>query len=256
MFGKVENHPENFMNFANIKERVIRSAELALNDQQYVSAIEVFLRMGWLQFVHVQDWKRGKIPFLEMYIEIKPERMAYAMECFSEWACKKGLKPSLVEYLARTSGAKRELQFSENGNPQVELFYKTHFISPHLSEKKQQTLEKKNSQPAELVVFLTVTDSQCNRCKKEMHKNSFLLMEGEEPLCMNCAGLDGLVFLPSGDAGLTRNAKKISKKSAVVVQYSRTRKRYERQGLLVEEEAIAKAQNQPRGTTKEKQQVR
>ena len=231
------------MNFAKIKERVIRSAELALNDQQHVNAIEVFLRMGWLQFVHVQDWKRGKIPFLEMYIEINPERMAYAMECFQEWACKKGLEPSQVGYLARTSGAKKELQFSENRDPQIELFYRTHFISPQLSEKKKHMLEKKSSQSAELVVFLTVRDSQCNRCKKEMPKNSFLLMEGEEPLCMNCAGLEGLAFLPSGDAGVTRAAKKLSKKSAIVVQYSRTRKRYERQGLLVDEEALTKAQN-------------
>ena len=41
-----------------------------------------------------------------------------------------------------------------------------------------------------------------------------------------------LVFLPSGDAALTRRARKASKLSAVVVQFSRTRKRSERQGVL------------------------
>jgi hypothetical protein len=58
---------------------------------------------------------------------------------------------------------------------------------------------------------------------------------------MSCAELDHLVFLPSGNAALTRRAKKGSNLSAVVVRFSRARGRYERQGVLVEEDALAKA---------------
>jgi hypothetical protein len=47
-------------------------------------------------------------------------------------------------------------------------------------------------------------------------------------------GLDDLEFLPAGDALLSRNAKAKSARCAVVVRFSRTRRRYERQGLLVE----------------------
>jgi len=54
--------------------------------------------------------------------------------------------------------------------------------------------------------------------------------------------LDHLVFLPSGDAALTRRATKASSLSAVVVRGSRSRKRYERQGVLVEEPALALAE--------------
>jgi hypothetical protein len=54
--------------------------------------------------------------------------------------------------------------------------------------------------------------------------------------------MDHLVFLPSGDAGLTRRAHRASELSAVVVRFSRTRKRYERQGLLVEGAALAQAE--------------
>jgi hypothetical protein len=53
-----------------------------------------------------------------------------------------------------------------------------------------------------------------------------------------CADLDHLEFLPSGDAAVTRRASKYSKLKAVVLQWSRTRQRYERQGILVETEAI------------------
>jgi hypothetical protein len=50
--------------------------------------------------------------------------------------------------------------------------------------------------------------------------------------------------LPSGEAALTRRAKKASGLSAVVVRWSRTRKRYERQGLLVENAALELAEQQ------------
>lgn len=59
---------------------------------------------------------------------------------------------------------------------------------------------------------------------------------------MRCADLDHLVFLPSGNAALTRRAKKASRLSAVVVRFSRARRRYERQGVLVEEAALAVAE--------------
>ena len=63
-------------------------------------------------------------------------------------------------------------------------------------------------------------------------------------LCLDCADLDHLVFLPAGDAALTRRARKGSGLSAVVVRWSRARRRYERQGVLVEEAALTQAEQQ------------
>src|SRR6201998_2035752 len=69
-------------------------------------------------------------------------------------------------------------------------------------------------------------------------------MEGGGPVCVDCADLGHLIFLPSGDAALTRRAKRISGLSAVVVRWSRTRNRYERQGILAEANAIERAEPQ------------
>jgi hypothetical protein len=69
-------------------------------------------------------------------------------------------------------------------------------------------------------------------------------MEHENPLCVDCADLGHLVFLPSGDAALTRRAKRISGLSAVVVRWSRSRRRYERQGILAEADAIERAEHE------------
>jgi hypothetical protein len=56
--------------------------------------------------------------------------------------------------------------------------------------------------------------------------------------------MDHLVFLPSGDAALTRRAKAASRLSAVVVRFSRARKRCERQGILVDEAALEQAEQE------------
>lgn len=61
---------------------------------------------------------------------------------------------------------------------------------------------------------------------------------------MACADLDHLVFLGRGDAALTRRANRYSTLRAVVVRFSRSRKRYERQGVLVEEQALARAERE------------
>jgi len=80
--------------------------------------------------------------------------------------------------------------------------------------------------------------------EKELHKGSFLFMEAGQPLCLCCANLSELEYLPRGNAKLTRRVKKDSIKSTVVVEFSRSRKRYERQGILVEKESLRKARQE------------
>ena len=70
------------------------------------------------------------------------------------------------------------------------------------------------------------------------------LVKDTGALCLSCADLDHLIFLPSGDAALTRRARKHSLLSAVVLKWGRARKRYERQGLLVEEAALELAEDE------------
>jgi hypothetical protein len=96
----------------------------------------------------------------------------------------------------------------------------------------------------EIVVFSILKPSACSECGEELWKGSFLRMEKGKPLCMECADLDHLVFIPRGDAALTRRSRKYSTLSAVVVRFSRSRKRYERQGLLVESGALDRAEEE------------
>ncbi|WP_176710116.1 DUF2293 domain-containing protein [Streptomyces sp. Wb2n-11] len=69
-----------------------------------------------------------------------------------------------------------------------------------------------------------------------------LVLEHNAPYCLDCADLGHLVYLPRGDAALTRRAREASPLWAVVVRPNKRRTRYERQGILVEEAALARAE--------------
>jgi len=95
----------------------------------------------------------------------------------------------------------------------------------------------------DLKVFITAGESTCGECGNVLGRHAWIALAGERgALCLACADLDHLVFLPAGDVALTRRARKHSALAAVVLKWSRARKRYERQGLLVEEDSLARAE--------------
>src|SRR5215510_15524339 len=97
----------------------------------------------------------------------------------------------------------------------------------------------------ELKIFISTRESTCGECGENLGSKAWITLVKEKgALCLACADLDHLVFLPSGDAALTRRAKKHSTLSAVVLKWSRARNRYERQGLMVEEQALEKAEEE------------
>lgn len=94
----------------------------------------------------------------------------------------------------------------------------------------------------EIMVVMPLSPTTCSECGAAIDAGDFLRMEGQMPVCTDCADLGHLEFLPSGDTALTRRSRKHSTLSAIVVQFNRRRKRYERRGTFVEREALAKAE--------------
>ncbi len=92
----------------------------------------------------------------------------------------------------------------------------------------------------EILVISALGAWECSLCGAG--EDELLVMEDSGPVCLGCADLAHLAYLPRGDAALTRRARKHSGLSAVVVRFSRSRRRYERQGILAEPEAIERAE--------------
>lgn len=94
---------------------------------------------------------------------------------------------------------------------------------------------------SDILVISPLNDWTCAECGGS---GDLLVMDDPGPLCLACADLDGLVFLPRGDAALTRRARRTSDLAAVVIRFSRAGRRYERQGILVEPDALEQAERE------------
>jgi hypothetical protein len=111
-----------------------------------------------------------------------------------------------------------------------------------IDDKARNADREPPSRPRELVVVQPLRDWTCSACGGTGGLLTMEIGTPPTPLCMDCADLEHLVFLAAGDAALTRRAKAASGLFAVVVRFSRSRGRYERQGVLVEEDALAAAE--------------
>ena len=231
----------NRTNRSKLADRIARAAEASLAAQGYVGAVDVLLGIGWLDASAAQRWRQGQVDYLERVVQTNLSRISEAMKLFRAWARDKGLQPSETQYVARSPG-RQKLRFSVSGDHTIERLYRTHYVSPALSGKKRERLEAKVNRPPDLVVIQPNNDTwTCHRCGSS---GALLIMENPGPACLRCTGLDDLEFLPAGDALLTRRAKLRSPRSAVVVRFSRSRGRYERQGLLIEPQALADAKRE------------
>jgi len=110
--------------------------------------------------------------------------------------------------------------------------------------------------PQDIVVFKLADASRCRACGIKRQKRSFFRMEESGIVCAVCLRIDHLVFLARGDAALTRRAAKHSKQHAIVVRFSRRRRRNERQGVLVERAALERAKRECEADAAKRRRVR
>lgn len=78
--------------------------------------------------------------------------------------------------------------------------------------------EKKKPEDDSLAVFYSDYDLKCAECGKDILKHSLIFnLPVKRAVCLSCAGLDKLVYLPSGNTALTVRSCKYPEVSAVVM---------------------------------------
>jgi hypothetical protein len=94
-------------------------------------------------------------------------------------------------------------------------------------------------------VYELIRASRCHNCDSKLAAGALVrlhdLENDREALCASCAGLSTFSKVPTGNAALTRLASKYSEPSYVVMRWSELWKCYERQGVLVSNDALSKA---------------
>ncbi|MEV4169330.1 DUF2293 domain-containing protein [Nonomuraea sp. NPDC049709] len=224
------------MSKPNLARRVAEAAEVALTTRKYVTFIDVVTGLRWLHSRHVDTWRQGRAATLAELAAVDEERLVTTAALLRDWARAKGLRPVDTPYVSGTRD-RRELRFTAR-HPQEP--FRVHWLSPDLSEARVRRLTETQSKAPDLVAVAPLDAWTCASCADT---GPYLIMEDDRPHCLTCADMDHLVFLPAGNAALSRRAKQESGLSAVVVQYNRRRKVYQRLGLLVEDAALAAAED-------------
>lgn len=223
---------------ASLQRRVRTAAEQALAESGVVTPCDVLCGLGWLAPPNVDRWRSGRMPELASLLPVPLERVASVLDVAGRWAAEQGLLA--VEGEELTVGRdRRPLRFADDGPVALERAVRTHWVSPQLSAAKQERAAERQNRPPDLIVMEPIAEFVCVGCGA----SDGLFTEDERGrVCLTCADLDHLVFLPSGDATLTRRARAQSTLSAVVVRWNRRRNRNERRGALVEADALERAE--------------
>lgn len=109
---------------------------LQCTNRGYATPVDVLIDIGVLPKQKYEEWRFGRIAFLEATCNINLRKLSLVMHQMRVYAHKNSLKPSFCYY--KQWGAKKKdgqghkpiipLRFSKSGNPEIEKSYATHFI--------------------------------------------------------------------------------------------------------------------------------
>jgi hypothetical protein len=218
--------------------------EQVLGKSSTVSLLDVLSAAGFLHWSHVEQWRRGNPAYEHIleHVQCGAPKLRQIVGLFLEEVASRRLTAVEAAPTRRTPTGMVPLKYTADGDPVVAALYNRHYARAGLTDKQLARTREKVEKVEDLVVLVAVArDILCSECGGSVSPGEFLTMEGSQPLCLACADMDHLEFLPSGNVALTRRAKKYSPLSAVVLRFNRSRKRYERQGLLVTPDALARA---------------
>src|SRR5215472_8699730 len=100
--------------------RIVKATEDLLREKGFVAPIELFIRMELLSPESVDDWRRGRIPYLERAIQCNLSKASRILRILRKHAHDLDLKPAPTMYKRWTSGPRTLLQFSKTGDRAVE----------------------------------------------------------------------------------------------------------------------------------------
>jgi hypothetical protein len=110
--------------------RIERAVAAILAEGNVVAPVEVLVRLEKLTAKQLDDWRRGRIPYLERVIRGNLTQLSRLLRILRFHAHDLCLVPSQTAYLKWGKGRRTPLRFSKTGDPRVEQAYARHFVWP------------------------------------------------------------------------------------------------------------------------------
>lgn len=117
------------MNTQELIQKVDQSMERQCRERGFASPVDVLIEIGMLSRENHDEWRKGRIPFLERACAGNLSKLDSVLREMSIYGRKHGLKPSFSFY-KQGGGKGKQLRFSKSGSPALEKRYATHFVAP------------------------------------------------------------------------------------------------------------------------------
>ncbi len=108
--------------------KIVKAVDNELKSQNFVAPIRVFVSMGLLDAQDIDNWRKGRVPYLEKAIRCNLAKASRILRILRFHAHDLNLKPSVTVYRRRTAGGKIDLRFSKYGEKNIEEAYSRHFV--------------------------------------------------------------------------------------------------------------------------------
>ncbi|MDQ0194746.1 hypothetical protein [Paenibacillus wynnii] len=118
------------MNRHELQKKVRHTVHQLIWEKGYASPLDLFLKMEKISPKLVEEWRFGRVPYLERVLHGNLGQFSFIMKEFRKTARELDLKESYTAYMSWGKGTKRPLRFSRSGESQVERHYSTHFVLP------------------------------------------------------------------------------------------------------------------------------
>lgn len=116
------------MNRQELNKKVDQIVKKLIAGKGFVAPLEVFLRLGAVRPEQVEEWRFGKVPYLERVLRGNLSQFNFILSLIRKQARELELKPSHTAYVKWGKGPKRPLRFSKSGDPTMEQRYTTHYV--------------------------------------------------------------------------------------------------------------------------------
>ena len=124
------------MNNTDLRNKIQIIGKEIIEEKGYLSSIDVLLKLEYLSEKDYENWRFGKIEYLEKVCGVNLKKLSTINKTIKEISGQWNLKKSWTAYNKYGKGKKTRLRFSKSGNEQIEDAYATHYINIEKIKRK------------------------------------------------------------------------------------------------------------------------
>jgi len=134
--------PVNVSNYRQDKyyPAVVHAVAAILARSDVVAPVDVLLEMGYLKKRDLEDWRHGRVAFLEKVLAGNLSKASRVLRLIALHVHDLDMRPSQTAYHQWGKGIHRRLRFSKSGEPNIENAYSRHYLWDRSPEAKQAAI--------------------------------------------------------------------------------------------------------------------